>query len=79
MPGSNQHSQEEGHERSQESDVFRVLAQHLFRHLDHPVHTSGCLKGSGAGYCRDYYVDDIRRRSAGLETETEYQNRKAYP
>ena len=32
--------QEEGDQRPQESDVVRMLAEHPFRDLDHPVHTT---------------------------------------
>ena len=43
VAGSNHNGEEEGHKRSQECDVVRVLAQDLFRYLDHPVHTAGSL------------------------------------
>ena len=48
--------QEEGHERAQEGDVVRMLAEHPFRDLDHPVHTARRLEGAGAGDGRD---DDV--------------------
>ena len=40
---SHQHGQEERTQRSQERDAVRMLAQQLFSHLNHPVHTARCL------------------------------------
>ena len=40
MTRSNQNSQEEGGQWGQESDAVRMLAQHLLRNLNQPVHTT---------------------------------------
>ena len=57
--------------------MVRVLAEHPFRDLDHPVHTARRLEGTGAGDGCDDDVDDVRGRCAGLEPETEHENRQA--
>ena len=77
MAGSHHNGEEEGYQRSQESNMVRVLTQYLFRYLDHPVHTAGSLQSAGAGYGRNDYIDNVRRRRAGLEAESEHQDCKA--
>ena len=77
VPGAHQHGEEEGHQRGQEGDVFGMLAEHPLRYLYHPVHASGGLQGAGAGDGSDDDVDDVRRRGAGLEAESEYEDGEA--
>ena len=57
--------------------MLGMLAEHLLRYLYHPVHASGGLQGAGAGDGCDDDVDDVRRRGAGLEAESEYEDGEA--
>ena len=77
MARAHEDGQEEGHERAQEGDVVRMLAEHPFRDLDHPVHTARRLEGASAGDGRDDDVDDVRRRGSGLEPEAEHEDGQA--
>ena len=74
MSGTDQDSQEEGAERSEERDPVRMPAEQLLSQLDEPVHATGCLEDSCAGYRRYYDVDYISRGFARLHPESEHQD-----
>ena len=76
-PGSHENGEQESHQRSQEGDVFRVLAQQFLGYLDHPVHAARSLQGTCAGDGGDDDVNDIRGRGAGLEAEAENEDGEA--
>ena len=77
MARAHQNRKEESYQRSQEGNVLRVLPEHFFGNLDHPVHTSGSLQRSRAGYGRNDNVYYIRGRSSGLQAETEHKYSQA--
>ena len=73
MTRTYQHRQKESGERGKESDVVRMLTQHLLGYLDQPVHTARGLHNAGAGYGGDDDVNHIGRRCAWLESESEHK------
>ena len=77
MAGTHKYREEERAERGQNGDVVRVLAQQPLRNLDKPIHAARCLQYAGTGYRRDDDVDDVGRRLARLQAETEHEDCKA--
>ena len=77
VAGTHEHREEERAERGQNGDVVRVLAQQPLRNLDEPIHAARCLQYARAGHRRDDDVDDVGRRLARLQAETEYEDGKA--
>ncbi len=77
VSGADQDGEEEGDQGTQEGDVLRVLAEHLLRKLDHPVHAAGGLQGAGAGDSCDDDIDNVRGRRSGREAKAEHENSQA--
>ena len=64
-----QNRKEESNQRAQEGDVLRMLSQHFFCNLNHPVHTAGSLKRACAGNGCNDDIYNVRGRRAGLKAK----------
>ena len=74
MTCTNQNRQEEGTQRSEESDAIRMLAQQLLGNLNQPIHTARCLHDACTGNGCDDDVNHIRWRSTWFQPKTEHEN-----
>ena len=78
MACTNQHCQEECAERCQECDMLGMLTVQPLGNLYEPVHASGGLHYSCAGYGGYNDVNDVGRGIARFHSETQYQNGQTY-